>query len=175
MNKELWFSGDDIVVVESTVLKLEQDNTYGTVPDLDIEELADPEELVQQVEIQEWCLISNLTVHRDTKPYQAIVDENGNLDLGAFGTVDFERIKPEFNKILYKLHKLQEELRIDIIMFNMLKDRVPVKARVAVIRFIQEGRDIEDIDDWDMWRFACWYVRVRDLRRQIRNLQMGLR
>ena len=43
MHDETKETYQDVVVPESTVLKLERENRYGSVPGLDDEELADPD------------------------------------------------------------------------------------------------------------------------------------
>ena len=36
------------------------------------------------------------------------MDEDGKVNWGAFGTVDFESYRPQFSKLRYKIEKLKE-------------------------------------------------------------------
>jgi len=53
---------NSIVVPESALLKVEQGVSYGSVPGLDDDELADPAELERWMMIQEWGPILVLPV-----------------------------------------------------------------------------------------------------------------
>ena len=93
----------------------ERPDRYGSVPGLDDEELADPEELQRWVTFQEWGPILALPVKRRHRWIRPTVDELGHLDYGAFGTVDFERLYGKFDKARYKADKLREELEAQLI------------------------------------------------------------
>jgi len=170
MEDELYVVEDDIVVPESSILRIERDDGYGSVPGLDDDELANPDELLKQVMLYEWQPILDLPAPEPRNLIRPTVDEFGNLDRGAFDSVDFHRLY-KFDKSRYKADKLQEELRDALIMFDMVKERVPVEARTRVIEYAQSGRDIDDIDDFKMWSMARWFLRTRRIREEIRQLR----
>ena len=124
MNENEICSIDGVPV--SPLLAEERVNRYGSVAGLDDEELATPEELEKQAMREQWGAILALPVRRRGKWVQPNIGENGQVDFGAFATVDFERTVPEFDKAWYKADKLQEELRDVIIMIQMPRRKIPV-------------------------------------------------
>ena len=102
---------DNIVVPESVLLRIERDMGYGSVPGLDDDELASPAELERWVMIQEWGPILALPAGGQQGGIRPEVDESGYIDWGAFGTVDFDRLRPPFDRARYKADKLREELQ----------------------------------------------------------------
>ena len=113
-----------VEVPESVLLRREQGNKYGSVPGLDDSELADPDELERQVFMQEFGPVLALPV-KGRRAVRPDVDESGNVDWGAFGTVDFDRYSGGFDKVRYKAEKLREQLKDLIIMVSMIKERLP--------------------------------------------------
>jgi hypothetical protein len=109
MKQEVEFEDTDGVddVPVSPLRSEDRKNRYGSVPGLDDEELADPWELERQVFLQEFGPVLALPVRGKRNWIHAAVDENGGLDWGAFGTVDFSRTMPEFDKARYKADKLR--------------------------------------------------------------------
>ncbi len=93
--EEGWIE-DGVVVAESTLIRVERDTGYGSVPGLDDKELADPAELERQVILAEWGPILAIPITWDRPVIRPSIDEDGELDWGAFGTVDFYRLKPPF-------------------------------------------------------------------------------
>ena len=61
------------------------------------DELASPAELERQVALAEWGPILALPCEARDGGFHPDIDECGHLD-GAFGTVDFERLYPSFDK-----------------------------------------------------------------------------
>ena len=82
---------DDVPV--SALVQVRRENRYGGVPDLDDEELADPEELEKQALAEEWGPVLALPSKGGRGRAQQAVDESGEVDWGAFATVDFERTR----------------------------------------------------------------------------------
>ena len=143
---------------------------YGTVPGLTLEELADPEELERQVFVQEWGPVLSLPVRGRGCPIQPNIDEFFGVDWGAFGTVDFERSMPAFDKARYKADRLKEELRDVIIMMETLSDRLP-KAKALVLKYLDMGIiDLDHIEDFDMYQMARLYLRAKRLQGKICTL-----
>lgn len=151
-------------------MAMETRNRYGSIPDLPDEELADPEELLRQVHIQEWGPILSLPV-RGASTFRPDIDENGGVSWGAFGTVDFERISPKFDKLRYKIDKLREERRNVRIMIDTVRLRVRDANRYVVLRYALRGViGIEDILDEDLKGLVGLYLRARRLTEEIERL-----
>ncbi len=162
---------DDVVVAESALLKREHKNRYGSVPGLADSELANPEELERQVWINEFGPVLALPVERKKRWIRPAIDEDGRLDWGAFGTVDFERMYP-FNKVLYKADKLSEQLKNVLIMFSIVNERVKGRAKYLVLKYLKMGIiELEHIVDNDMRALARLYLRILRLRKGITELR----
>jgi hypothetical protein len=161
---------DDVPV--SAVLGARCKNPYGSVPGLDDEELADPEELERQVMLADWgpvLAIPKPKRHGDIRP--AVV-ESGGVDWGAFGTVDFERDASGFDKARYKEDRLREQLRDVLIMFSIVKDRLP-RVKYLVLKYVRMGViELEHIVNEDMVALARLHLRAEQLRREIRRLDV---
>jgi len=167
---------EGIVVPESTLLKRESKNQYGSVDGLDEDELADPEELERQSLKAELEPILAIPVERSRYTIRPAVDPSGDIDWGAFGTIDFERIRPEFDKVRYKADKLREQLKNALIMLSIVKGRLPGRAKYLVLKYLRMGWiGIDEIENEDMRVIAKWYLRSRKLREQIRELDEARR
>jgi len=172
MNGETIETEDNIVVPASVLVTVERDTGYGSVPGLDDDELADPAELERWVMIQEWGPILALPVQRRRWDIRPTVDENGDLDWGAFGTIDFDRVRPPLDKVRYKLDRLREELKDAVIMLSIVSERIPGRSKYLVLKYVRMGAiDIEHITDDDMRAIAKWYLRTRRLGKQIEELR----
>ena len=160
---------DDVPV--SPLFSEERRNRYGSVPGLDDEELAEPWELERQVILQEWGPVLALPVRTRRGWVQPGYDEDFGMDFGAFASVDFDRIRPEFDKALYKADKLSEQRRDVLIMLSIVKERLP-KARYKVLKYVKLGiLDLGDIADEDMRGYARLYLRALSLQKQIAELR----
>jgi hypothetical protein len=147
-------------------------NPYDSVPGLDDEELADPDELERQIMLQEWAPILALPSRHEPRGIRPALDEEGHVDWGAFGTVDFSRVRPEFDKAQYKAEKLREEQKSVLIMFDIVKERLPGSAKHHVLKYLRSGViDEEDIVNWDMWELAKLDERARLLQERIDKLR----
>ena len=144
-----------------------RDSGFGSVAGLEDEGLADCGELLRQITIEQWEPLLDIPVNRSGRFIKPSIDDNGILDWGAFGTVDFEKMFP-FDKKFYKINKLREELRNALIMFDIVKERVPEDERAEVIKYVYSDKDVDDIEDWHQWRMAYWFSRARTLRAKIR-------
>ncbi len=161
----------DIIVPASTLLKVEQKNGYGSVPGLNDDELADPDELERQIARAEWGPILRLPVMGGKDSFRPDVDEDG-IVFGAFGSVDFERVTPGFDKVQYKADKLRERLKDTILMLEMIRQRLPKKPVALVLKYLRMGIiDLEHISDFDAWQLGTFYLRTRRLRREIVELE----
>jgi hypothetical protein len=156
----------------SAMLSPLKPNRYGSVPGLDDEELADPYELERVIRLEEWGPILALPVKKGRRWIQPHRDEDGHIDFGAFGTVDFERGMPEFDKARYKAEKLGEERDDVLSMFGIVKIRLPEDARRLVLRYLKMGIiDLEHITHPDMLALAKYYLRARRLEKEIVDLK----
>ncbi|NQU74821.1 MAG: hypothetical protein HQ546_00735 [Planctomycetes bacterium] len=159
-----------VIVPESTLLKVEQKDKYGSVPWLDDDELADVDELERQIIRAEWGPILRLHVVGRKDSLRPDVDEDG-FAVGAFGSIDFDRIKSGFDKGRYKADKLREERKDVLIRFSVIRERLQHKDVGLVLKRIRDGRiEVDDIADFDMWWLAKFYLRAERLRKQIAEL-----
>jgi hypothetical protein len=150
----------------------EVENRYGSVPGLDDEELADPAELEREVVLQEWGPVLSLPVQSSKSGIVPAVDESGGVDWGAFGTVDFQRTMPEFDKARYKAEKLREQLKDVVIIMSIVSERLPGRAKYLVLKYLRMGIiELEHIVHPDMAALARLYLRAMRLREEIRVLK----
>ena len=165
---------DEVVVPESALLRLERGNKYGHVVGLDDEELADPAELERQVFFEEFAPILALPVAHRHDGIRPTMDESGGVDWGAFGTVDFERLYGGFDKTRYKVDKLKAELRRVFIIFSIVKERLPGRAKYLVLKYLRMGViGLEHIEHWDMWLLARRYLQIRAIRDELFRLNQS--
>jgi len=162
---------DGVIVPVPVPVKPVRESKYGHVPGLPDSELADPAELERWVMIQEWEPILALPKPKPNGFIRPEVDEFGDLDWGAFGTVDFNRITPTFDAARYKADKLKEELRNALIMFGIIQERLSVENRLEAVDRIRGGEELDDFTDENKRAYAKWYLRARGIRRQIRELR----
>jgi hypothetical protein len=163
---------EDIVVPESALLKRLQSNKHGSVPGLDDSDLADADELERQVLRQEFGPILALPVKVSKSCIKPEVDEICNLDWGAFGTVDFDRYRQQFDKLHYKADKVTEQLKDVLIIFNIVNNRIRPKAKYLVLKYLRMGIiELEHIVNNDMLALARLYLRARRMRKEIAELQ----
>ncbi len=146
---------------------------YGGVPGLDDSELANPDELERQVYKQELAPILALPIQGKRCSIRPAIDEDGRLDWGAFGTVDFEGMYP-FNKVLYKANKLREQLKNVSIMFGIVKERLKTMAKYTVLKYLEKDIiELEHIVDSDMRALCRLHLRIRRLRKEIAELRQA--
>ena len=163
---------NDIKVPGSALLQRERKNRYGSVCGLDEEELADPDELERQVMVELFAPVLALPVRRQHGGIQPNMDESGAVDWGAFGTVDFERIAPAFDKVRYKAEKAREKLRSVLIMLSIVKDRLPGKAKYLVLKYLRMGViELDHIVNSDMLAVARYTLQAKKLRDGIQRLR----
>jgi hypothetical protein len=167
---------DGIFVPEPALLKRERVNRYGTIPDLPEEELADPDELERVVYKEMWWPILRLPQQRWECPIRPNMDEDGRIDWGAFGTVDFDSYRPQCDKLRYKVEKLREKLKDLVVMLKIVSARIPGRAKMKILRLVGAGTlDIGNIADNQMYFLAEMYLRASRMRQQIDRLQVKRR
>jgi hypothetical protein len=162
---------EGVEVVESALLRRDRGNRYGGVAGLDDSELADPDELERQVFVQEFAPVLALPVKASKSCIRPEVDENGNIEWGAFGTVDFDRYAGGFDKARYKADKVREQLKDVLIMFGIVNDRIRTPAKYLVLKYLRMGIiEFEHIVNEDMTALARLYLRARRMRQEIGDL-----
>jgi hypothetical protein len=163
-----------IVVPASALLRRDRGNRYGSVPGLDDSELADPDELERQVLRQEFGPVLALPVKASRSGIRPEVDENGNLNWGAFGTVDFDRYSGGFDKARYKADKIREQLDDLRIMFSIVSDRIKAEAKYLVLKYLRMNIiGLEHIVNEDMRALARLYLRAMTLQKEIGDLRQA--
>jgi len=162
----------DVVVAESALLKREQSSKYGGVPGLDDNELADSDELERQVLRKEFGPVLALSVKPSKSCIRPQIDENGDLDWGAFGTVDFDRYRGGFDKIRYKADRMTERLKNLLILFSIVNERIETRAKYLVLKYLRMGiMELEHIANDDMLALARLCVRVKRVRKEVAELR----
>ena len=162
---------DSIEVPESAVLTREKPDRYGIVVGLELDELADPDELERQVLREQYGPILALPRSRRRDGFFPEIDPTDGTVWGAFGTVDFERCRGEFDKARYKADKLREKLKDATIMLSIVIERVPGRAKYLCLKYLRMGViQMEHIASEDMKVIVKWYLRVRAIRQEISEL-----
>ena len=161
----------DVVVAESALLRRERKDRYGSVPGLDDNELADPDELERQVLREEFGPVLALPVSGGKCFIRANIDQDGSVDWGAFGTVDFDRYGGGFDKVRYKADKVREQLKDLLILLSIVNERIKTRAKYLVLKFLRMGIiALEHIVDNDMRALARLYLRAKRMRKEIAEL-----
>jgi len=171
MKSEETIEGPDAVRV-LPLLQEECVNRYGSVAGLEDGELADPWELERCIRQEEWGPVLALPERTQARSIRPAIDEDGGLDWGAFGTVDFDRHRSKPDKTQHKANMLREERANCLIMLSVIAQRVPVEAKWQVLRHVRLGTiDLDDIVDEDVRIMAGLYRRAERLRREIAELE----
>jgi len=171
MDQQDFIRYDGIFVPAAALQQERQRTKYGTLKDLPDEELADPDELERVVYKEMWWPILRLPQQRWECPIRPNIDEDGRVDWGAFGTVDFDSYRPQSSKLRYKAEQMKEQLKDRVNLLRMISDRIPGTAKYKVLSLVKKGvLDPDDIADWDMWQLAVGYRRAWRLRREIEQL-----
>jgi hypothetical protein len=128
---------------------------------------ADLHELERQAIREEFEPVLMLPERKSKNSILPVVDESFGLDWGAFGTVDFDRIRPEFDKCRYKAEKLREQLKDALISLSIVSERLP-KAQYRVLKYLRMGViELDRISDMDMLAVARLWLRAERLREEI--------
>ena len=163
-----WIEESGIEVPELAVLTREKPDRYGTVVGLDIDELADPEELERQILREQYGPILALPRPRRQDGFFPAIDPTDGTVWGAFASVDFERISEPFDKARYKADKLREELKDATIMLGIVMERVPNRAKYLVLKYVRMGIiELDHIVNNDMLALARLHLRARKMRKEV--------
>ena len=162
---------EGITVPVSPLLKRERSSRYGSIPDLDDEELIEPAEIDRVFLLEAFAPILALPVKGKKGGIKPNIDEDGSVDWGAFGTVDFDKYV-EFDKLRYKADKLREELLQERFMMEIISERIKDKNKYAIIERVYNGTlDLGEIADFDMYFLAQRYVCAKRKQREILELE----
>jgi hypothetical protein len=158
----------DGIFVPAAALRRERRRTkYGTLADLPDEELADPDELERVMYKEMWGPILALPRQRYKRAMRPNIDEDGRVDWGAFGTVDFDSYRQDFDRLRYKAERLKDKQMDLVIMFEIVSERIPGTAKYKVLKYVRKGiLDPDDIENWDVWQLAKLYLRILRLQRE---------
>lgn len=167
------FDAEPIHDVPPPMIAVERPDPYGTVPGLDKDELADPQELARMIFKEEWGPILDLP---DRFPPRSHIrperDTKGHLDWGAFGTVDFERLYGEFDKPRHKADRLWEDVRQSRLRLHAAMERLPGSAKYEVLRYFrQDVIELDHITDDNMRTIARMDARIHRQLDEIRDLR----
>jgi hypothetical protein len=160
----------------SPQIRIERATGYGHVPGLDDDELLDEQELETWVEWQDWGPIWALPETAPRSTIRPTINENGRADWGAFGTVDFERIRGPFDKARYKADQLAEELRRVLISVDIVRARLPQAALYLTLKYLGLGivKD-EHVASDDLRTLLRLTRRAQQLREEIWELRASSR
>jgi hypothetical protein len=156
----------------SPLVQEECRNRYGSVVGLEDGELADPWELERCIRQEEWGPVLALPERTQARSIRPAIDEDGGLDWGAFGTVDFDRHRPKPDRTQYKVNMLREERANCLIRLSVVAQRVPGDAKWLILRHVHQGiLSLDDIVDEDVRIMAGLYRRAERLRKEIAELE----
>lgn len=159
----------------SALLSVERNNRYGSVPDLEDEELADPEELERVAMAEEWAPVLALPVKSRRGWVRPVADES-SVDFDAFASVDFQWTIPELDKARYKAEKLNEQLADLLILIDIVKGRLPRRAKYLVLKYLRMGViNLDHIVNDDMLALGRLYLRARRLQKETAELREASR
>jgi len=163
---------EDIPV--SAAVSIVRPDKYGTVDGLDKDELLTEHELDRMVFKQMWKPILDLPTKRRGSWIKPQYDEYlGGYDLGAFGTIDWNRIHPftAVDKARYKADKLQEELEDEFIFIDIIKERIPGHRKSLVLKYLKMGIIDLDHTKGDMHALARHCLKAWRLQKEIKSLR----
>jgi len=99
------------------------------------------------------------------------IEQDGSVDWGAFGTVDFDRYSGGFDKVRYKADKIAEQLKDLLILLGIVNERLKPRAKYMVLKYLKMGIiGLEHIVNNDMRALARLYSRIRKMRKEIAEL-----
>ena len=160
---------DGAEVAPPAWFQAESDNRYGSVPGLDDSELASPAELERACYQELWGPVLLIPCKKSNSPAW---DINSSSDYNAFATMDFDRMRPEFDMAGYVRGKLWEQVKDLMIKMKIVAERIHGIRKYKILRLVGKGIiKVDDIEHWDMWQLAVMYRRVLKLRRNIERLE----
>lgn len=160
----------------SPLLSLERKSKYGSVPDLDDEELADPDELERQVYIEMYGPVLQLPYDQKHGSIWLNGYKGGKFEWGTFGMVDFYQRKPEVDKPLTDVCELIEEHMTLTFLLHAERAKLPHRRRYKILRSLRRGKiELDQITNKDLRKVGELSLRVAELYRQIYYLGKAVR
>ena len=158
----------------SAVLTIERSDRYGSIEGLEEDEMAGPVELERQAHLKDYGPIMALPYRGRKGGSRPDIDESGDIEWGAFGSVDFSRLMPKFDKMRYKIDRLKEELADATIFIDIIRDRIPGNDKYVILKQLKMGLiELEHITDPEVHSLARHCLRAWRLRREIRDVQQA--
>ena len=162
---------EGVEVPVSSLLTRQQGNRYGSVQGLDDEELITPAEVERIFLREEFAPILALPVKTKKSGIRPNIDEDGTVEWGAFGTVDFDRYT-SFDKARYKADRLKEQIYDERLMIEITSGHIKPIARYKIIKYVLKGiLDVDEIVDVEMYCLAKRFLRVRRLQRELAEVK----
>jgi hypothetical protein len=161
--------GKIFVLFDSIKLEL------GTLKDLAEDELISQCEIERQIVKAGLGPVLLLPVKNRKNGYHRAWDYSEEIGFNAFGTVDFDRYRPEFDKARYKAGKLREQLRDLVIIIRIVHDRITGTAKHHLPKMLSLAKrniiDPDDIEHWDSWQFVKMFMRALRIKKEILGLE----
>ena len=171
MNTENFEVYDGVEIAPPAILRRLRTNKYGSIADLPDDELASPDELEQAYYQELFGQVFHISKPKPVS-HNPAWDCYTDIDFNAFASVDFDRMKPEFDKAKYKADRLKEQLKDLAIVISIINGRIKGKAKYKILRYARTGIiDTDDIGNWDIWQLAKLYLKALGLRKQVIELQ----
>ena len=163
---------EDAGVCGLRLLRLRNNSSYGSVPGLDDSELTDPDELERQVLREEFGPLLVLPVTGRRCSLRPNIEQDGTIDWGAFGTVDFDRNRGGFDMIRFKADKVAERLKDLLIMFSIVNERIETRAKYLILKYVRMGIiELDHIVNNDMLALARLHLRATKMRKEVAELR----
>jgi len=160
---------DGVVVAESAALTVQRPAPYGSVDGLDDDELADPAELARQAEMEQWGPVL-LLPEKDGK--SLLSPAAGNIETWRGSVTGTGRERWDRNSVGARKARLSERLRDTLILLDIVKERLPGRAKYLVLKHLRMGLiELDHIADADMLALARLYQKARRLREDIRKIE----
>ena len=170
-NNEIW-NGIERLPVSPLLVRAEQ-SRYGSVAGLSDNELADPDEIERVVMAEQWAPMAGLSAASGRRVCRALSLDWGDSDPGAFGTVDFERLCRPPDSVGPTIFALKEKLKDTRSLFHIVRSRLPRQANV-ILNLLERGvLSLEHIANEDMLALAKLYLRARNTRVTIAELNQA--
>ena len=157
----------------SVLVQREKKDRYGQVEGLEVDELADPAELERQVYRQMMEPVMRLPARFKSCGPRPEIDENGELEWGAFGSMDFLRDRPAFmDRSRYRLDVMKEELKDQVIAISMIRPHLKGQSYALVLKYLEmDIISMDDVTDFWMKRMAMRYFKAKRIRQEIKQLR----
>lgn len=174
MKRNMQLSERVVDLPVSAAIKPLRNTGWGEVADLEVAELADPEELERLVAWQMWGPV--LALRPATHAWA------GAFTGGRCCEPDWSAVRPVVCRqerragVPMKAGELRAELREVLRRMELVLARVCVPQKYVVLKYVRMGwLRLEDVVDRDLRTVAVLYLRARRLRRRLAGVAEGER